>query len=919
MQFLPKTIPEIQPEIQPVKESPPELVTFDVGGMKCAGCAKAVERQLMQYSGVISACVNLAVEVATVECQPGAVDAEALAKKLTDNGFPCQSRLGENQREAEAATIERRRQEIRQQIKQLTIALILIILSGLGHVLGTKAPILSNIWFHWGLATLALLLPGRPIIVDGCRSLWRNAPNMNTLVALGAVTAYTASNAALLFPRMGWECFFDEPVMLLGFILLGKTLEQQARRRAASALQALIALQPAKARLVDFKLASLDLRSEQLPLNSTSEVYDPQYIEIPADRVRVGEWLQVLPGEKIPVDGEVCEGKTTVDESMLTGESMPVLKQPGDIVAAGTINKSGAVVMRATRTGKETTVAQMVALVQAAQTRKAPIQNLADTVAGYFVYGVMAISVLTFLFWYFAGTHIWPSVLLGHGAMDMGHGAMNMGNELPIIHYQSPLLLSLKLAIAVLVIACPCALGLATPTAILVGSGIGAERGLLIRGGDVLERVHQLDTVVFDKTGTLTTGNLTLTDYLPIFQNSEWDLNSDINVGNRQDACSTIDGFSGNRQDACSTIDGVAGNRQDVCSTIDGVAGNRQDVCSTIDGFSGNRQDVCSTIDGFSGNRQDACSTIDGVAGNRQDVGSTSDGVAGRVDSKLLQIVAAVERGACHPIAAAILLEAQQQGLPLLAAEDFCTEPGLGVSALVEGRRVFAGNAEWMKQQGVAVATELSGSCKGKTAVYVASEGVLLGVIGLKDTLRPDAKAAVERLRGMGLRVMMLTGDTPSAAAATAQQLDLTAADVLAEVRPEGKARAIATLQAQGCKVAVVGDGINDAPALAQADVGIGLHCGTDVAVETAQIVLMRNALMDVVESIELGRATFNKIRQNLFWAFGYNTLGIPVAAGILLPATGILLSPAAAGAFMAFSSVSVVTNSLLLRRGFRS
>ncbi len=835
MQFVPK-IAEINPEIIAVKESPPELVTFDVGGMKCAGCAKAVERQLMQHSGVISACVNLAVEVATIECQPGTVDAEALAKKLTDNGFPSLSRSGGNQREAEAAAIERRRQEIRQQIKQLSIALILIILSGLGHVLGTKAPILSNIWFHWGLATLALLLPGRPIIVDGCRSLWRNAPNMNTLVALGAVTAYTASNAALLFPRMGWECFFDEPVMLLGFILLGKTLEQQARRRAASALQALIALQPAKARLVDFKLPILDLASAELPLNPTSELYDPQYIEIPADRVRVGEWLQVLPGEKIPVDGEICEGKTTVDESMLTGESMPVVKQKLDAVAAGTINQSGAIVMRATRTGKETTVAQMVALVQAAQTRKAPIQHLADTVAGYFVYGVMAISVLTFLFWYFAGTHIWPSVLLGQGLMDMGHGVMDMGNSLPITHYQSPLLLSLKLAIAVLVIACPCALGLATPTAILVGSGIGAERGLLIRGGDVLERVHQLDTVVFDKTGTLTTGNLILTDYLPIFQNSELDLNSDINVGNKQHICSTIDDFSDTA-----------------------------------------------------------------------------------VNSKLLQIAAAVERGACHPIAAAILLEAQHQGLPLLAAEDFYTEPGFGVSALVEGRRVFAGNAEWMSEQGVAVATQLSRSLEGKTAVYVASGGVLLGVIGLKDTLRPDAKAAVERLRGMGLRVIMLTGDTASAAFVTAQQLGLTAADVFAEVRPDGKARTIELLQAQGCKVAVVGDGINDAPALAQADVGIGLHCGTDVAVETAQIVLMRNALMDVVESIDLGRATFNKIRQNLFWAFGYNTLGIPVAAGILLPATGILLSPAAAGAFMAFSSVSVVTNSLLLRREFRS
>jgi P-type Cu2+ transporter len=823
-------------------------------------------RQLIQHSGVISACVNLAVEVATVECEPGVVDAEVLAKKLTDHGFPSQSRAGGNQREMEAATIERRKHEIRLQIRQLAIALILIILSGLGHVLGTKAPILSNIWFHWGLATLALLLPGRRIVVDGCRSLWRNAPNMNTLVALGAVTAYTASNAALLFPQMGWECFFDEPVMLLGFILLGKTLEQQAKQRAASALQALIALQPATARLVDFKLQILDLDSEELPQNSTSPVYNSQYIEIPADRVRVGEWLQVLPGDKIPVDGEVCQGKTTIDESMLTGESMPVVKQKGDTVAAGTINQSGAIVIRATRTGKETTVAQMVALVEAAQTRKAPIQNLADTVAGYFVYGVMAISALTFLFWYFAGTHLWPSVLLGHnmahGAMDMGqwawgigHGASGMGNQLsitdyqlpitdsqlPITYSQSPLLLSLKLAIAVLVIACPCALGLATPTAILVGSGIGAERGLLIRGGDVLERVHQLDTVVFDKTGTLTTGLLTLTDYLPIFESSRLEMISDINVSNRQDACSTVD-----------------------------VSNNRQDACSTL------------------------------------------------VNPQLLQIVAAVERGSCHPIAAAILLAAEKQALPLLAAEDFYTEPGLGVSAVVEGRRVFAGNAEWMSQQGVAIATEFSGSFQGKTAVYVASEGVLLGVIGLKDTLRLDAKATVERLRAMGLRVIMLTGDTTEAAIAIANQLDLIPTDVLAQVRPEEKARAIALLQAEGRKVAMVGDGINDAPALAQADVGIGLHGGTDVAVETAQIVLMRNALMDVVEAIELSRATFNKIRQNLFWAFGYNTLGIPVAAGLLLPATGILLSPATAGAFMAFSSVSVVTNSLLLRRGFR-
>ncbi|NJM60443.1 MAG: copper-translocating P-type ATPase [Oscillatoriales cyanobacterium RU_3_3] len=828
MQLVPKIIPEVRSQTLPIPASGPEIIALDVGGMKCAGCAGAVERQLLQQPGVIAASVNLAVEVATVECQPGTVDAAALAKKLTDNGFPSQSRCGENLLEVEAAAVERRKQEIQQQIRQLTIALILIILSGLGHFLGAKAPILSNIWLHWGLCTLALLLPGRQIVVDGFRSLLRNAPNMNTLVALGAVTAYTASNAALLFPQMGWECFFDEPVMLLGFILLGKTLEQQARRRAASALQSLIALQPSTARLVDFKMPDLDVNHAENAPNSPA---NSPYIEIPADRVRVGEWLQVLPGDKFPVDGEVCQGKTTVDESMLTGESIPVLKQNGDAVAAGTINKSGAIVMRATRTGKETTVAQIVALVEAAQTRKAPIQKLADTAAGYFAYAVMSLSALTFLFWYFAGTRIWPSVLLDGGA-NMAHAAMNMGHQFPTaMTAQSPLLLSLKLAIAVLVIACPCALGLATPTAILVGSGIGAQRGLLIRGGDVLERVYQLDTVVFDKTGTLTNGLPVLTDYL-VLDNSGIEEVADVELSQSQ--------------------------------------ANKPEKLRLP-------------------------------------------------NSKLLQIAAAVERGACHPIAEAILQEASKQGLPLLEAEDFFTEPGLGVSAVVAGRRAVVGNADWLRQQGIPVAADLSASLVGKTVVCVAWDGLLLGAVGLKDEVRSDAKAAIDRLRAMGLRVMMLTGDTASAAAETALQLDLTGAEVLAGVRPEGKLEAIATLQAQGCKVAMVGDGINDAAALAQADVGIGMHCGTDVAVETAQIVLVRNALMDVAESIELGRATFGKIRQNLFWAFSYNILGIPVAAGLLLPVFGILLSPATAGAFMAFSSVSVVTNSLLLRRSFRA
>lgn len=774
MQVAPK------PETATVNHFPPETITFDVRGMKCAGCVKAVERQLTQQTGVISARVNLATEVATVECETGAIDPETLAQKLTDNGFPTQARLGISETDAAHKQAERHRQEIKQQIKRIAIAACLIVLSGLGHLghfIGVEIPILGNIWFHAVLATLALLLPGREIMIDGGRSLLRNAPNMNTLVGLGAVTAYTASVIALLFPELGWECFFDEPVMILGFILLGKTLEQQARYRAASTLQSLIALQPATARLVPPPDRE----------NNSSES-----LEIPASRVKVGEYLQVLPGEKFPVDGKICDGKTTVDESMLTGESMPIVKECGANVAAGTINKSGAIVMQATRTGSETTLAQIVKLVEDAQTRKAPIQNLADTVAGYFTYGVMTIASVTFLFWYFVGTNIWPNVL-----QIMEHEGMMMA------HSTSPLLLSLKLAIAVLVIACPCALGLATPTAILVGSGVGAERGLLIKGGDVLEKVHELDTIVFDKTGTLTTGHPTVTD----------------------------------------------------------IVGDRPQW--------------------------------------------------------LLQVAATVESGASHPLAEAILQKAQQEGLSLLTATDFQTEPGLGISAVVDGQPALVGNLEWLKTHEVVVNSENIPSLNGKTTVYVAVNGVLIGVIAISDLLREDAQATVKRLQGMGLRVMLLTGDRFSVAQAIGEELGLTTADVLAEVPPSGKAEAIANLQSKAGKVAMVGDGINDAPALAQANVGIGMQAGTDVAVEAADIVLMQDKLMDVVESIKLSRTTFNKIRQNLFWAFAYNIVGIPVAAGLLLPSLGIILNPGAAGALMAFSSVSVVTNSLLLRRKF--
>jgi Cu2+-exporting ATPase len=809
----------------------PETIALDVTGMKCAGCVKAVENQLTQQPGVLSACVNLVTEVAVVECQPGAVSPEILAETLTEAGFPTHPRypqssaLDDGSEAVEiVAPAERRRSESRQQLRRLAIASLLLVLSALGHfgqLSGLIIPGLSNIWFHCGLATVALLGPGRAMLIDGWRGLRRNAPNMNTLVSLGTLTAYTTSLVALLFPQLGWECFFDEPVMLVGFILLGRTLEQQARNRAAAAFHALLALQPKIARLIP-------QGSQESELTQNSKFKVQNFIEIPADRVRIGEWLQVLPGDKIPVDGAVVAGQTTVDESMLTGESVPILKQSGDFVAAGTLNQSGAIALQATRTGKDTTVAQIIALVEAAQTRKAPIQTLADTVAGYFTYGVIALSTLTFLFWYFIGTHLCPEVLLGNGLEPMGHGH-TMVHHLLTPHSSlfpspsSPLLLSLKLAIAVLVVACPCALGLATPTAILVGSGIGAERGLLIRGGDVLERIHHLDTIILDKTGTLTSGKPVVTDCV---------------------------------------------------------------VASSL---------LPSP-------------------------------------SSLLQLAATVESGTRHPLAIAIRQEAQRQGLSLLPAQDFVTEAGSGVAATVlfemetaaRESRVVLGTPAWLLQNEIAVsdpvksqAEELSN--QGKSLIYVAVAGTVVGLIAVADSLRADAPETIRALKQLGLKVKLLTGDRRSVAQSLAQPLNLNSEDILAEVQPEGKAETIAQLQAKGHRVAMVGDGINDAPALAQADVGLALHSSTDVAVETAGIILMRDRLSDVVEAIRLSRATFNKIRQNLFWAFAYNILGIPLAAGILLPSWGILLSPAAAGAMMAFSSVSVVTNSLLLYLTFAS
>jgi Cu2+-exporting ATPase len=580
--------------------------------------------------------------------------------------------------------------------------------------------------------------------------------------------------------------------MLLSVILLGRTLEQRARFQAARSLRSLVQLQPTMARLI--------ADPEQVQTAQAG-------VQVPASCLQVGDWLQVLPGEKIPADGQVMLGQSSVDESMLTGESIPVVKQPGGQVAAGTLNQTGTLVLQVTGTGQHTLLAQMVQLVETAQARKAPVQRLADAIAGYFTYGILGLALLTFLFWYGFGLAHWP------GVMGTVLGMAHQGHTMTMA--SSHLLVSLKLAIAVLVVACPCALGLATPTAILVGSGLGAEQGLLIRGGDSLEALQRVDWVVFDKTGTLTQGRPEVTELVS--------LQPDLQP------------------------------------------------------------------------------------------------------AELLQLAATLETGARHPLALALTTAAAQQGIDLLPAKDWENYPGLGVKAQVAWRGetapVALGNDRWMVQQGVAVeagdrqqADHLA--ARGQTALYLGMAGQLLGLITLADRLRPEAVEVVEEIQRRGLGVTLLTGDCAAVAEAIAEPIHLSADQVRSEMSPQAKLEQVQELQQQGHVVALVGDGINDAPALAQANVGISLRSGTDIAVETADVILMTDHLSGLVEVLKLSQTTVAKIRQNLAWAFAYNLVMIPLAAGLLLPTLGIGLSPVVAAGLMAASSVTVVVNSLSLRWG---
>lgn len=757
-----------------------ENIILDIQGMKCAACVKAVEKQITRHPGVISAQVNLITAIASVEYEKGSIHPQSLADKLTALGFKSEVREGKDYTGQQKAKIEeKRKQEQKKRLYELISAGFLLIFSSLGHLhhfgINTGA-FLSNIWFHWALATLALLIPGREILLNGWQGLWNSKPNMNSLVGIGTTTAYLTSCIALVFPELGWECFFDEPVMLLGFIFLGRVLESNARNKAMESLETLLELKPQFARLVGKEKYSEDVG-----------------VKIPVMVVKPSEWVRVLAGEQFPVDGIIVKGETTVDEALLTGESLPVCKREGDKVCAGTINQQDTVIVEAVNTGNNTILGQIIATVENAQTRKAPIQKLADVVSGYFAYGVIAIASLTFLFWYFYGTQIWTNLL----------------TELNT----TKIILSLKLAIDVLVIACPCALGLATPTAILVGTTIGAEKGLLIKGGDILEQIQHLKTVVFDKTGTLTEGVPSVTDIIP--------LHPDYTA------------------------------------------------------------------------------------------------------QTLLQIASSLEISAHHPLAQAILREAQTQSLTILKTHELTTAVGKGVKGLISLREqlswFYLGNEQWLADHQISIAAEFQERIKaiegqGKTVLYLAQNRQIIGLIALLDQIRPFARETVAELQNMGLEVMMMSGDRTEVVKYIAKEVGIE--KYYGSLSPQGKCDLIRQIQAQNPKqlVAMVGDGINDALAMNTAEVAIAMAQGAEVALKSAGIVLTRGKLPDLITAINLSKGTLRKIQQNLFWALSYNLVAIPVAVGCFLPYQHFWLNPSTAGALMAFSSIFVVTNSLSLK-----
>ena len=759
-----------------------QTVVLEVEGMKCGGCVRAVERTLLDQPGVRRADVNLVSRAAWLDLADSEGSVEAVLTALSSRGFPARERSDELPvgvtSPAGASALS-----WWQQWRQLMVALSLLVLSVLGHISESghlELPLIGSLPFHAGLATVALLGPGRPILSGGIAAARANAPSMDTLVGLGVGSAYLASLVALIWPQVGWPCFFNEPVMLLGFVLLGRFLEERARFRTGLALQQLAQLQPETARLV-------------LP--------DGAIREVRVGALRAGERLQLLAGDRVPVDGVVVEGESAVDASSLTGEPLPWQAEPGSELASGSLNLEAPLVIEVTRVGAETALARIIRMVEQAQARRAPIQGLADRVAGRFCYGVMALAVGTFLFWWLFGAVHWPHVLHATSpglpqSHAMHHSGLGSGATTPIG-------LALQLAIAVLVVACPCALGLATPTVITVATGLAARRGWLFRGGDVIETAAGVDRIVFDKTGTLTLGRPLVT----------------------------------------------------------GIFSDDAALC--------------------------------------------------------LQLAASLEHSSRHPLAHALLQEAQRRDLDLLEPSRVITLSGQGLEGQLDGwgDLIRVGKPDWLEASGVLFSEQAqTWLAAAEGSVVAVSHGPqLLGLVQIEDQLRADVEPALQRLRHQGFNLAVFSGDRESAVRRLGRQLGLPDDALGWQMLPEQKLQRLEQLRSQE-RVAMVGDGINDAPALAAADLGIAIGTGTQIAQDTAGMVLLGDRLDNLPEALTLARRTLAKVRQNLVWAFGYNLIALPIAAGALLPAQGVLLSPPLAALLMALSSITVVVNALMLR-----
>ena len=749
----------------PARVNAAQTATADliISGMTCAGCVHTIEQSVEAVPGVVRADVNLATGTASVEYDPAAVEVATIREAVDQAGYAARDATGvatempgeEEQREAE-------RWKRKFIVSAVFTAPLLVIAMSHGAI--------SFPGVHWVLLLLTmpvLFYAGGRFYALAWKAARRGAADMHTLIAVGTGAAFLYSVVATVAPRAidpgavspeHVPVYFETAAAIIALILLGRMLEARARGRTSSAIRGLLSLQARTARVVRDGVES----------------------DIPVEDVRAGDIVVVRPGEKVPVDGEVLDGQSAIDESALTGESIPAEKSAGDRVLGGTLNASGSFRFTARKVGSETVLARIIEMVKRAQGSKAPIARLADVISGYFTPVVIAIAAVTFVAWYWLAP---PDVAM----------------RLAVIN-----------AVAVLIIACPCAMGLATPTAVMVGIGRGAETGILIKSGEALEIAHKISTVVFDKTGTITTGKPRVTDIEPLQPNV--------------------------------------------------------------------------------------------------------------TEDDLLASVASVENRSEHPLAEAVVAAARTQRLALTETDGFQALPGVGVEAGLAGRKWLVGREKLLPEQGIetgaASAVRDRLEAEGKTVIFAAVEGSLAGLIALADTVRAEARETVAKIQAAGLDVTLLTGDNQRTAEAVAQQVGIS--QVLAEVLPDRKAEEVRRLQAQGRVVAMVGDGINDAPALAQADLGIAVGRGTDVAIETADIVLMRDDLGGVAAAIELSRRTMATIKQNLFWAFFYNAIGIPVAAGLLYPWTGWLLSPIIASAAMAFSSVSVVANSLRLR-GFQA